>query len=152
MKCPFCAADQLVVTNSRSTAKNSRVWRRRKCLNCKGLITTYESVDLSYLHVEKSDGRVQLYDNAKLFSGIYQAALQKKDMDRGDRGVLAKRIVDAVEGKILQKKTKKVTTSEIRDIVLHYLVGEDPLLFLSFLAYFSKHKKQALKREILKYF
>ncbi len=152
MLCPFCAAEQLVVTNTRDTNKKTRIWRRRKCLNCKEILTTYESVNLSYLHVEKSDGRVQVYDRNKLYSGIYQAALQKKKMDRGERGALCGKIALDVEKKILQKRAKKISTTEIRELILKHLVDEDPVLFLSFLAYFSKSKKKELKSEIMKYF
>lgn len=40
MKCPICESNNSKVTNCRE--KNGKFYRRRKCLNCGELFTTYE--------------------------------------------------------------------------------------------------------------
>lgn len=151
MKCPFCSKDQLIVTNTRSTKQNTQIWRRRKCLSCGEFLTTYELIDLSYLHVMKSNGSVQVYNRAKLFSGIYRASMQKKNVDKYGRGLLVEKITGDVETEILALKQKVITTDQIRHIILSHLRKSDPTLFLSFLAYFAKPSIHNLKSILQKY-
>ncbi len=151
MLCPFCLKDQLIVLNSRPTKQNRQIWRRRKCLSCGELITTYEILDLSYLRVAKSNGTTQVYNRAKLFSGIFRASMQKKNVDKHGRGLLVEKITSDVESDILALRQKVVSTDQIRDIVLRKLRKHDPTLFLSFLAYFCKPSAGNLKNKVLEY-
>lgn len=46
--CPYCAALQSRVTNSRPNTRKDGVWRRRKCLACAKRFTTEETIRGSY--------------------------------------------------------------------------------------------------------
>lgn len=152
MNCPFCDSTQVFVINSRPTKNNTQIWRRRQCSGCQKLFTTYENIDLSYLVVVKKSGRKQRYNRAKLFSGIYHAAIGEKKVDRGDMGDLAEKVTKEIEKEILLLKKKKIKTSEIFNISARILRKKYYGTFLRYLAYFKKlDSKTENKREIKKY-
>ncbi len=136
MYCPYCGSEQLDVINSRPTKKNAQVWRRRKCLKCGGLITTYERIDLSYLKVIKKSGKKEFFNRAKLFSGIYKAGTEGKGTDRGDAAKIAEVITQKVELKIIKSHKKRVSTEEIISMVLDSAKNY-PVIALHYLAYFK---------------
>lgn len=74
MQCPYCGHQDTSVTNSRPS-KNSSIWRRRKCSNCKAIFTTYETTDLSCVLSIKSDKSKKLrpYSRAKLNFSLLRA-------------------------------------------------------------------------------
>lgn len=73
MLCPFCQHNKTQVFNSRSTTRDTQVWRRRRCKNCQNSFTTYEAYDLSFLDIKDPDGTISPYSKARLFSSIYLA-------------------------------------------------------------------------------
>ncbi len=152
MECPFCGSTQIMVTNSRPTMGSSQIWRRRRCLECGGSFTTYEKVDLSHLIVIKKSGKRQKYNRAKLFSGIYHSAMDKKGADRGDMGQFSEEITRKVEQEVLKMKRKKVHSSEITVIVLKTLSRKDRSVFLRFLAYREGGDKKRMNQLMKKYF
>ncbi len=149
MECPYCHKPLTQTTNSRPTKSASQIWRRRKCLNCGEIFTTHEIIDLSHLIVIKKSGKVEKFSHAKLFSGIYNASI-------GYRGVNRERLTDEVtaeiEKEILYLKKKKITASEIGEIVLKKLSKKQAGTFLRFLAYNKEiTNENQMKREISKY-
>jgi len=46
--CPHCSQFESRVTHSRVTADLTQIWRRRQCLRCNELFTTYERVVGNY--------------------------------------------------------------------------------------------------------
>lgn len=145
MNCPFCQSSQLMVVNSRPTKKNSQIWRRRKCLNCKGIFSTYEKPDLSFLIVVKTSGKREKYSHAKLLSSIYQAVVTTKGIDRGDSAKVAERLMQETEVKIVTKKEKRIKTSQIRDIVSGELKKYNLDAALRYVAYFYGKNGKTLK-------
>lgn len=77
MHCPFCAAADTKVIDSRLVAEGDQVRRRRECLSCKERFTTYETAELLMPRVIKQDGTRQPFDDQKLRSGITKA-LEKR--------------------------------------------------------------------------
>lgn len=138
MNCPFCGSSQIFVVNSRPTRGNTQIWRRKKCLGCQKLFTTYESIDLSYLIVIKKSDKRERYNRAKLYSSIYHAAIYGKNVDRGEIGSLAEEITKEVEKAILSLKRKRIKTAEIFKITLGILKKKDFNIFLRYLSYFQK--------------
>jgi transcriptional repressor NrdR len=73
MVCTYCGADTQVV-NSRPQKRSNAIWRRRRCLHCRAICTTYESVDLAAaLAVTDKTGVEQPFSRDKLFLSIWQA-------------------------------------------------------------------------------
>ena len=145
MNCPFCGSDQIRVTNTRLTKKETETWRRRFCGKCHEAFTTYERIDLSYLKVIKNDGRKVYYNRAKLFSGIYHCAINLKGVDRGDMGTLAEAITSQIERKILLLRSKLVSTEQIFEIASEILEKSHQGVYLHYLAYFRGHTKKISK-------
>ncbi len=152
MHCPFCGSSQLTVSNSRPTRGGTQIWRRRKCLKCGGIFTTYERMTLSHLIIVKKSGRKQKYNRAKLYSGIYHSSIDKKNLDRGDASEFAEKMTNQVEKEILMLKRKRIKSTEITDIILTILQKKTPASFLSFLAYREGDSRKNLKRLLNRYF
>lgn len=139
MFCPFCHSDQITVTNSRPTNKDTQIWRRRKCLKCNEVFTTREKIDISYVVVEKRDGRRVQYSRPKLYSGIYHAFVGRKRIDRGYAGDLAEHITQKIEEYFVTQKIKEIKSTDISDIVVKYLSKQYPDIALRYFDYFSYH-------------
>ena len=77
MHCPFCAADDTKVIDSRLVADGDQVRRRRECLSCSERFTTYEVAELVMPRVIKQDGSREPFDEEKLRSGFLKA-LEKR--------------------------------------------------------------------------
>ena len=152
MKCPFCKSLQVMVVNSRTNCDNNQIWRRRKCLSCGEVHTTYEKIDLSYIKVIKKSGKKVRFQRAKLFSGIYHSCLDKKKVDRGDAGKFAEEVTRKVEAEIIRLKKKEIRSKEITEIVLSILAKESPDTFLIFLAYREGSDENKLRGLLGKYF
>lgn len=75
MVCIYCHS-KTKVSNSRGT---SAVWRRRQCLICKSIFTTYEHPDYaSALRVEQSNTRLEAFSRDKLFMSLHRALAHRK--------------------------------------------------------------------------
>ena len=77
MYCPFCSAKETKVIDSRLVGEGDQIRRRRECLVCKDRFTTYESAELNYPRIIKSDGRRQKFIEEKLRSSFIRA-LEKR--------------------------------------------------------------------------
>jgi len=77
MYCPFCAAHETKVVDSRLVAEGQQVRRRRECSQCHERFTTYEVAELLMPKLIKADGSRQPFDEDKLRAGIHRA-LEKR--------------------------------------------------------------------------
>ncbi len=77
MHCPFCAAQDTKVVDSRLVGEGEQVRRRRECLTCGERFTTYETAELVMPRLIKRDGSRVPFDEARLRSGM-QRALEKR--------------------------------------------------------------------------
>lgn len=72
MVCPYCQQSPTQVINSRPNKQTASVWRRRRCLHCQAILTTYETISSTMLPpVHAADG-VAPYDEARLMISIYR--------------------------------------------------------------------------------
>jgi transcriptional repressor NrdR len=110
MVCPLCASPKTKVTNSRPTSEKGRVWRRRTCLSCRQVFTTYEAFDLSYIVVAKRRDISEQYQRMKLFVSLYKALEDASS---------AEHVLNTIERKLLRLQAH---TMQARDIAL--LVAE----------------------------
>ena len=77
MHCPFCAADDTKVIDSRLVAEGDQIRRRRECLSCHERFTTYEVAELVMPRIVKHNGNREPFDEAKLRVG-FQRSLEKR--------------------------------------------------------------------------
>lgn len=138
MQCPHCQHNYNKVTNSRDTRKEKVIWRRRQCLVCNEIFTTYESPDLSYLIVTKKNGSKERYSYAKLYAGIFQTIIWGKNVDKGDAAIETLNLVSKVQQNLVKLGKKNISTDEIKNAALEILSEEAPLVFLRYLSYVQK--------------
>jgi transcriptional repressor NrdR len=73
MHCPYCAAADSRVIDSRPAEAGATIRRRRECQACAQRFSTYERVEQAALSVRKRSGTEEPFDRAKLLSGIEKA-------------------------------------------------------------------------------
>jgi len=146
MHCPFCAANDTKVIDSRLASEGAMVRRRRECLSCAERFTTYESAELVMPHVIKSDGRREPFDEDKLRSGIVRA-LEKRPVAS-----------ESIEAAITHIMKKVRTTGErdfdsqaIGNLVMDELRDLDQVAYVRFASiYRSFQDVNAFEEEIEK--
>ena len=100
MRCPFCAAKDTRVIDSRLANEGDQVRRRRECAACKDRFTTYELAELLMPRVIKQDETREPFDEEKLRSGL-QRSLEKRPVS-----------VEQIEAAVSQIKRYLQSTGE----------------------------------------
>lgn len=127
MNCPHCGFNEDKVVDSRSTAENSAVRRRRECLKCGRRFTTYEYVEDSPLMVIKRDGQRQSFDRKKILSGIIKACEKRPvSLDKMEEIVLS------VERMAQKKSEREVSSRLIGEQVMERLKLLDDVAYVRF--------------------
>ncbi len=133
MHCPFCAANDTKVIDSRLVAEGEQVRRRRECLACEERFTTFETAELVMPRLIKQDGSRQPFDEDKLRAGM-QRALEKRPVS-----------IERLEAAIAHIKHKLRATGEreIKSLVLGELVmGElqklDEVAYIRFASVYKR--------------
>ena len=83
MKCPYCGFQESKVIDSRHSEDSTSIRRRRECLSCQKLFTTYETVESLPIVVIKKDGTRQIFDRNKLLNGMVRAC-EKRPVSLND--------------------------------------------------------------------
>ena len=111
MRCPFCAAIEDKVVDTRPSDGDQVIRRRRECIACGRRFTTYERIDEILPLVVKKDGRREPFDRAKILSGLKKACSKRpvpvevlesaadkieRSLEAGDKEIPSSRIGDAV--------------------------------------------------------
>lgn len=71
MVCPYCQHNDTSVTNSRQHRKEPRIWRRRRCVRCKTIFTTYEQLAEKDLPHVVYRGESTVFSLPRLMVSIY---------------------------------------------------------------------------------
>lgn len=127
MHCPFCAATDTRVVDSRLVGEGDQIRRRRECLECKERFTTYESAELNYPRIIKSDGRRQQFQEDKLRGGFLRA-LEKRpvDMDRVETAL------SRVKHKLRALGEREVKSRQVGEWVMEELRGLDQVGYVRY--------------------
>ncbi|SUT91842.1 MULTISPECIES: transcriptional regulator NrdR [Actinobacillus] len=83
MHCPFCAAEETKVVDSRLAADGYQIRRRRECTSCKERFTTFESAELVVPYIVKNNGNRVPFDANKLRVSLNRA-LEKRPVSADD--------------------------------------------------------------------
>jgi transcriptional regulator NrdR family protein len=118
MVCIYCGS-QTKVTNSRTNKRYKRVWRRRMCLKCKSIISTYETVDYSRsLLVIKTNKIFEPFVRDRLFVSIYKSCGHRKNVTEDSSALTDTVIVDLINLMKVSGKIERVNIIETTDKVL----------------------------------
>jgi transcriptional repressor NrdR len=135
MKCPYCNYKEDKVVDSRSTAEESAVRRRRECLKCGKRFTTYEYIEEVSLMVIKKDGRREPFDRKKILAGIIRAC-EKRPI-----GIeKMEEIVTWVERSIQKKSDREVSSDRIGELVMDKLKSLDDVAYVRFASVYRQFK------------
>jgi len=135
MLCPLCNNNTKVL-ESRTTANNTSIRRRRECLKCKFRFSTIEEVEILGLTIEKRNNQKENYSRDKLISGI-KKSLQKCDFTQES----LKKLVSAVECDIQVKaKNNTITAARIGEIVMRHLKKFNKVAYVRFASVYREFK------------
>jgi len=135
MKCPYCGYKEDKVVDSRSTAEESAVRRRRECLKCGRRFTTYEYIEEVSLMVIKKDGRREAFDRKKILAGIIRACEKRPiSIEKMEE------IVTWVERAIQKKSDREVSSERIGELVMEKLKFLDDVAYVRFASVYRQFK------------
>lgn len=127
MKCPYCGSENTSVLESRVTADDLGMRRRRECAKCSKRFTTYERVGNIDLKVLKRDGRKEEFDRSKLEKGIKRATAKRNVSEEE-----IQKVIDEIEMKLLNRRNTVVRSTDIGKMVLNRLKKQDAVAYLRF--------------------
>ncbi len=133
MRCPFCAAEDTRVVDSRLADNGDSVRRRRECLSCHERFTTFERAELRMPQIIKSDGRREPYNEDKLRAGIYRA-LEKRpvDTDAVEASILS------IQHEILASGEREISSKRIGEWVMEELRELDQVAYVRFASVYRR--------------
>ncbi len=135
MKCPYCGFAEDKVIDSRPTEENTSIRRRRECTKCLKRFTTYEKVESVPLMVIKKDKTRQAFDRDKLLNGLLRAC-EKRPVSIHE----LEKMVDEIEGQILNSLKREITTQEIGEMVMSRLKEIDEVAYVRFASVYRQFR------------
>jgi transcriptional repressor NrdR len=126
MRCPWCAADDDRVVDSRPADGGAATRRRRACNACGRRFTTFERVEGVGLVVIKRDGDLEPFDRQKVTGGI-EKAIKNRPVTQEQ----VAQVVDRVEER-LRRKGPEVTSQQVGLEVLANLAKLDQVAYMRF--------------------
>ena len=135
MKCPYCGFVEDKVIDSRPTDESAAIRRRRECSKCLRRFTTYEKVESVPLMVIKKDKTRQSFDREKLLNGLLRAC-EKRPVSVD----ALEKMVDEIEGQILNTLKREITTGEIGEMVMARLKDLDEVAYVRFASVYRQFR------------
>ena len=130
--------------DSRLAGGGEQIRRRRECLQCRERFTTYESAELNFPRIIKSDGRREAFSEGKLRAGILRA-LEKRPigMDSVDLAVAS------VMRKLRASGESELGAAQVGEWVMEELRDLDQVAYVRFASvYRSFEDVRAFQEEI----
>jgi transcriptional repressor NrdR len=135
VKCPFCAAREDRVIDSREGGGGDLIRRRRECTRCHRRYTTYERIDEIPYMVVKKDGRRERFDRQKVLQGLLKACEKRPVPTAKLEG-----LVDEVERYVLESADRERTTTEIGTLLMSHLKKLDKVAYVRFASVYLDFK------------
>lgn len=127
MICPFCGADATKVVDKREGDSGKATRRRRECQKCTRRFTTFERAETLDLLVVKKDGRREVFDRAKLRSGVIKSC-EKRPISAES----IEKVVDEVEADLRKSAKSELSSREIGELVTKRLKKLDKVAYIRF--------------------
>ena len=135
MKCPFCGYTDSRVIDSRPTDEDSRIRRRRECIQCNKRFTTYEIVESLPIVVVKKDKSREPFDRNKVLGGLLRACEKRPvSIERLDKAV------DDIEAQIQNSLEREVSTTKIGEYVMEQLMDIDDVAYIRFASVYREFR------------
>ena len=127
MRCPFCSNMDTRVIDSRLVGAGDQIRRRRECIKCTERFTTYESAELNFPRILKSDGRREPFSEDKLRGGILRA-IEKRPVSM-ERVEVA---ISQIKHKLRTEGEREVKSRKLGDWVMEELRTLDQVAYVRF--------------------
>jgi transcriptional repressor NrdR len=139
MRCPFCAAPDSKVIDSRASDEGSTIRRRRECLVCLKRFTTYERIEEMPLIVIKKDGRREPFSRSKILNGLVKAC-EKRPVPYA----ALEKLVDRVERELRNRMDQEIPSSVVGELLMEGLKGIDEVAYVRFASVYRQFKDLAI--------
>ena len=126
MRCPFCAADDDRVVDSRLAEDGVAIRRRRECSACSQRYTTFERIEEIGFYVVKRSGERELFNRAKILSGV-RAACKNRPVNEESLEQLVLGIEEA-----MRLLNRDVSSEEVGLVTLEALRTVDEVAYVRF--------------------
>ena len=127
MRCPFCAAVEDKVVDTRPSDNEQVIRRRRECTGCGRRFTTYERVDEILPMVIKKDGRREPFDRAKILAGLKKACSKRPVPVE-----VLEQAADRIERELEESGEKEIPSTRIGDAGMAALREIDEVAYVRF--------------------
>lgn len=135
MKCPYCENTESKVIDSRPVDEGNSIRRRRECLACTRRFTTYEQIESVPLVVIKKDGKRQVYNRQKIFSGILRAC-EKTPVTVAQ----IESVVQDIEAELFNSMDSEIPASYIGSLVMDKLKELNAIAYVRFASVYREFK------------
>ena len=143
VKCASCNCEDTKVIDSRVSEEGSSIRRRRSCLKCGYRFTTYERLEEVPLFVVKRTGDKELFDRAKIISGL-QSAAKGRPVEDSVLIEIAERVEDD-----MRLTGDEVTSNQVGHAVLERLRSIDEVTYMRFASVYKNFDAAAdFRREL----
>jgi transcriptional repressor NrdR len=126
VRCPFCAADDDRVVDSRLAEDGVAIRRRRECAACNQRYTTFERIEEAPLFVVKRSGDREPFNRTKILLGV-RAACKNRPVDEE----IMESVVTTVD-ESMRLLNRDVTSEEIGMATLEGLIDVDDVAYVRF--------------------
>jgi len=127
MKCPYCDKSESRVVDSRPTADDTAIRRRRECPDCQRRFTTYERPEEQPLVVVKKNGSRELFSRSKILAGLLKAC-EKRPVSLE---VMESAVLD-IELQLMNEARPEVPSARIGELVMEKLRTIDEVAYVRF--------------------
>ena len=136
MRCPFCSHEDSQVKDSRHTADNTAIRRRRICDQCGSRFTTFERIQLRDLIVIKSNGQKEIFDRDKMFRSL-SLALRKRKVEQDK----IEKIVSAIARRLENSGETEIKTNLIGEYIMEALSNLDQVAYVRFASVYKNFRE-----------
>lgn len=131
----MCSYPESKVIDSRPSADNSTIRRRRECLSCQKRFTTYEIIETVPLIVVKRDKSRESFDRNKLLRSIIRAC-DKRQVSQDQMEAIATDIQTQLQNSL----QSEVTSTFIGELVMEKLKEIDEVAYIRFASVYRSFK------------
>jgi transcriptional repressor NrdR len=135
MKCVFCGCIESKVIDSRSSEDGAVIRRRRECAECGKRFTTHETTETTPILVIKSSGNRQVFDSAKVKTGIIKACEKRPvPMSKVDN------LVSEIQKQVCNSLEQEISSKKIGELVMNGLKDIDEVAYVRFASVYRQFK------------
>lgn len=135
MKCPFCSEIDNKVIDSRLSKDGNVIRRRRECLLCSRRFTTYEHIEEIPITIVKKDGRREVFNREKVYSGMKKAC-EKRNISIN----VIEDFIDDLERDLKETGEKEIAAHIIGEKIMEKLHEIDDVAYVRFASVYREFK------------